>query len=185
MPYKKRKETGYPTVPKCVHRSGIIYGIQNKTDGKWFVGQTGRPVSYILREKRIAFASGQSSPLFDAMREYGPDKFFLYELQRDVPWESLDDAQNAWMDKLNSLDDGYNRKRAGSSGVVRRAASRMCAVTAYRKNGSLIRRFNTFDECDAFFNWNRGATGRYYDGPPERRTGIGKSKVTLYFPDPV
>lgn len=92
MPYKKRKETGYPTVPKCVNRSGIIYGIKNIVNGKWFVSQTGRPVSYILREKRIAFASGQSSPLFDAMREYGP---------------------------------------------------------------------------------------------PERRTGIGKSKVTLYFPDPV
>ena len=50
MPYKKMKETGYPTVPKCVNRSGIIYGIKNIVNGKWFVSQTGRPVSYILRE---------------------------------------------------------------------------------------------------------------------------------------
>ena len=188
MPYKKEKWVGIsPIVPKCVNRSGIIYGIKNIVNGKWFVGQTGRPVSYILWEKRAAFASGQSSPLFDAMREYGPDKFFLYELQRDVPWESLDDAQNAWMDKLNSLDDGYNRKRAGSSGVVRRAASRRGRVVAYREDGSLIGEFCSFKECDAWLNLGRGSTRYYYDRRDvrSRRTDIRKRNITLYFPDPV
>lgn len=99
------------------------------------------------------------------MREYGPDKFFLYELQRDVPWESLDDAQNAWMDKLNPLDDGYNRKRAGS----------------------LIGELCSFKECDAWLNLGRGSTRYYYDRRDvrSRRTDIRKRNITLYFPDPV
>lgn len=95
-------------------RSGI-YGLRNKTSGKWYIGQTKNTFSSRWSKyKRLACKS--QCKLYNALLKYGYNDFEKVVLENVPPEnELLNSREIFWSDYYNSIDDGYNTKLCGGS----------------------------------------------------------------------
>lgn len=91
-----------------------IYGYQNKTNNKWYVGQT---TLSIKERHRLHINSSKNSTdceynsLFHRkLREYGVDNFDLVILEEVSKKENLDEREIFWIAEKHSFvrDNGYN-----------------------------------------------------------------------------
>lgn len=99
---------------------GLIYGYRNKTNNKWYVGQTIMP----LEERHRLHISGAKNKgasdyncLFHKkIRQYGIDNFELVVLEDNLPKEILDTREKFWIKEKNSFvqnGKGYNLTTGG------------------------------------------------------------------------
>lgn len=98
-----------------IYKTGQIYLLTNKTNGKKYVGQSVRGAARI-REHLFAAEAGVEYPLYRAIRKYGWDDFevsFIWE----GPAEELDDQERKFIKEYDSLSpQGYNLTTGGNSG---------------------------------------------------------------------
>jgi len=92
---------------------GFVYKIQNTLNGKVYIGQTTRGIDDRWREHVRNSYRGKSSPLCDAIREFGPATFTVQELPHT---KSLRSGEYEWIRYYNSMDPrfGYNVAGSGS-----------------------------------------------------------------------
>ena len=97
---------------------GVIYQIFCTENKKCYIGQT-RQQNYNIRwyqHKHQAFIKkSEHSALYCAMRKYGLEKFEFIILLKDIENEKLNDVEEDYIKKFNSLTpNGYNLKEGGS-----------------------------------------------------------------------
>ena len=93
---------------------GYIYKIENKLNGKVYIGQTTKTV-----EKRFNQHKNNSNKdyfsqivLYKAFNKYGIENFECIELEK-VNNELLDEREKYWIEYYNSYFDGYNSTLGG------------------------------------------------------------------------
>jgi group I intron endonuclease len=87
---------------------GTIYILENKIDGKCYVGQTCR-----LFKTRFKQHQNSHSLIGVALREYSINNFKKILIE-DIPEEKLDDLEREYIQKYNSISpNGYNLDSGG------------------------------------------------------------------------
>lgn len=105
-----------PQEEKRIIVSGI-YGLRNKTTGKWYIGQS---VNIQNRwDSYSKFECWKQRKLYNALKKYGYDDFDKVILEECNPDpEIMSPKEDYWMDYYNSIDDGYNIRRAQNKGPM-------------------------------------------------------------------
>ena len=93
-----------------------VYRIVNKIDGKCYVGITKDVVKRFkqhIRENKQERSNGRK--LYQAMKEFGINNFYIEVL------EETDDEtkERVWIEKLNTVLDGYNHTEDGKGRVLK------------------------------------------------------------------
>jgi len=126
---------------------GYIYGIMNKLNGKWYVGQTTRPyqIRWLEHKERLQNREHHSYKLQDAFNEFGMDAFewhVLEEVEADAAVELaalLTSREQSWCAKKKGVKAGYNVLTPGKKYVSpeQKKKNREAACkTQYKKKSS-------------------------------------------------
>lgn len=93
----------------------IVYAINNRINGKVYIGQTICPVSKRWREHQLAAKKGHLFPLYKAMRKYGLNAFECIEVGNAENSEHLNDMEKAIIDLFDATNraKGYNLTTGG------------------------------------------------------------------------
>jgi group I intron endonuclease len=94
--------------------TGYIYCITNSINQKQYIGQTRFSLQERWRDhcKNAIDDTKSNRPLYRAMRKYGIDNFTITLLE-EVPIEELDQAEQRWIQNLNTYHNGYNATLGG------------------------------------------------------------------------
>ena len=94
---------------------GIVYLWTNKNTNKHYVGQTIHPDQRKANHIHEAFVRGSDYYFHRSLRKHGLDAFTYTVLEDDVERETLNERENFYIDKYNSLwPNGYNQCWANS-----------------------------------------------------------------------
>lgn len=101
---------------KRIRMIGYIYGIMNKLNGKWYVGQTTRPyqIRWLEHREHLQNREHHSYKLQRAFDECGIDAFewhVLEEVEEDPLVEAsvlLTRREQSWCAKKMGVKEGYN-----------------------------------------------------------------------------
>jgi group I intron endonuclease len=98
-------------------RTGFVYLITNKLNGKKYVGKTLRTVDYRwAQHKTTAFNGNSMFPIHAAIRKYGTDAFSVEVLESGLPEPQLSKREMELIDEHRShikFQMGYNKAAAG------------------------------------------------------------------------
>lgn len=148
-----------------------IYGLRNKINGKWYVGQSidiyDRWESYRILKCKL------QRKLYAALKKYGFDAFDKIVLEKCIAQKSiLDSREDHYIVLYDSIANGYNLKRGGSAGTLSRESKS-------RISKSLIGRFRGSES--PFYGKRRSqkvrdkiSKNRRGKGMGERNTNYGK-----------
>ena len=89
-----------------------IYKIQNKLNGKIYIGQSKH---IYQRWKQHKSCQKPNAILTIAFQKYGIDNF-SFEIIEECNQKDLDEKEKYWIKYYNSYEDGYNLTRGGASG---------------------------------------------------------------------
>ena len=97
-----------------MERVGLIYVATHKQSGRQYVGQTilkleQRKYCHIYAAKKKA-----SIDFHKALLELGADSFEWSVLEAEVPRKQLTEKEESWIQKLNTINTGFNRDRRGN-----------------------------------------------------------------------
>lgn len=94
---------------------GVIYVIENKINGKKYVGQTTQGIKRRLMGHRSEANRGSSNIVHRAIRKYGYCNFKTYQVDTAKSHRELNEKESLWINNLNSLTPyGYNMNKGGS-----------------------------------------------------------------------
>lgn len=125
-----------------LNRPGI-YQIINKVNGKVYIGQSIN-IRRRWSEHRKSARSGETYPIYNAIRKYGLDNFHFGVLEF-CSIDVLDDREQEWLDAtLAYTDSGYNVSPSASStkGLVR-LESRKPVYKVDRQTGQILKRYDS------------------------------------------
>ena len=97
-------------------RTRLIYIATNQVNLKSYVGQTLGKFDTRKRRHLYKADGGNDSHFHRALRKYGVDAFNWRVLEEGIVETRLDGREDLWIDFYDSLNNGYNMKRAGSRG---------------------------------------------------------------------
>lgn len=98
---------------------GCIYSITNKINGKKYIGQTNQPVNERFRQHIVRSKSNNcNSPLHIDMQKYDISNFILNVIEDNIPDDDLDKAEITYIEKYNTVKNGYNRRAGGKGGYA-------------------------------------------------------------------
>ena len=91
---------------------GFIYKIQNDINDKVYIGQTSLTVQHRFKEhcKKSRLEEMKTIPLYNAMRKYGENHFFVEEIEET---DDLFNREKYWIKFYNSYENGYNATLGG------------------------------------------------------------------------
>jgi len=112
--------TEKPSLPKKCKLIGI-YGLRNKVNGKWYVGQSWDMFSpqWTNRYKNLWCRSQHK--IYNAIKKYGYDSFEKISLEQcneNITQKFLDSKEVSWIRQLNSIANGYNIAGGGRGGKL-------------------------------------------------------------------
>lgn len=94
-----------------------IYGLKNKTNGKWYVGQSTRSIADRWSSYKNLKCDSQPK-LLNAIVKYGYDKFEKIILENCPAEQSiLDSREDYWIRFYDSVENGYNCRYGGANGT--------------------------------------------------------------------
>lgn len=96
----------------------LIYTITNTINGKMYVGQTTRTVEARMRDHKNAAMRGEDYPLYRDIRKYGWEAFSVQVIAYAETKEILDDLEEYYIKKFNTIETGYNQALGGSRNVM-------------------------------------------------------------------
>lgn len=109
-------ETLLPSERRREKDTAGIYGLRNKTTGKWYIGQ-----SWNIKSRLRSYKSSKcvcQPKIFRAIRKYGYEDFEVFTLET-MPCPSqiaLNRIEDKWINIHDSIKNGYNTREAGSRG---------------------------------------------------------------------
>lgn len=90
---------------------GIIYIITNKVNSKVYIGQTRKSLSERMRHHFSKYET--CVKLKEAIEQYGKENF-IYTVLELVPFSELNKREAFYIEKYNSIENGYNIKKGNS-----------------------------------------------------------------------
>lgn len=94
------------------NRKGIIYVHINKINGKAYVGQT-------IQTLQDRWGQGSlystCTHFYNAIQKYGWDNFEHKVLECGLNEDELNDKEKYWIEKYNSIQNGYNLREGGNN----------------------------------------------------------------------
>lgn len=104
---------------------GIIYKIENKVNGKVYIGQTRQPLCRRKGEHVYRFTHKVRDYLiYKAFTKYGLESFTWEVLETCKDYDQLNEAEVAWIAKFSSYHRGYNMT-PGGEGVTGSARAKI------------------------------------------------------------
>ena len=102
-----------------IYVMGYIYCITNKINGKKYVGKTTSTIEERFKEHISESKSDRSKnrPLYRALNKYGIDNFVL-SLLEECNSEDLSMREIFWIDKLQTVKNGYNATIGGDGKIL-------------------------------------------------------------------
>lgn len=98
---------------KNTGRMNSIYILENKINGKCYIGQTSHSFKQRFARHRSEANRNTITPFYNAIRKYGWDNFKQY-IFNGIPDELLDYFETELIRKLNTISpDGYNLDSGG------------------------------------------------------------------------
>ena len=96
---------------------GFIYKITNDINDKIYIGQTSGTLEERFKQhkKKINSEDRKTYPLYNAMRKYGVEHFFIVLLEET---DNLQEREQYWIKYFDSYHNGYNATHGGD-GCVR------------------------------------------------------------------
>lgn len=114
------------TQQSMAKKKNVIYKIENRIDGKVYIGQTKQRLKDRLAKHRYKLKRGSKLHLYSAMRKHGIDNFEVTIIDEfeSSDSEALDAAEIYWIDYYKSTDRafGYNYESGGSHGIIKDVA---------------------------------------------------------------
>lgn len=94
----------------------FIYAIKNDMNDKLYVGKTLFSLDKRFKEhvQDSRRSRCEKRPLYNAMRKYGTEHFWIEELEKCSAEESAS-REEAWIKELGTYEYGYNATRGGDS----------------------------------------------------------------------
>lgn len=93
---------------------GEIYMIKNKLNNQMYIGQTKYTASYRYKKHiAVALNTNRNLRLYNSMRKYGIENFELLVLEENVAEEDLDRLETYYIEKYDTLNNGYNNTKGG------------------------------------------------------------------------
>lgn len=134
-------------------QTGCIYIIKNLVTNKVYVGQT-RLKNPMIRWKdhfESAFLKKENYKLYKSMRKHGIENFQFQIIELNIPINVLDDKEKAYIQKYDSLNNGYNETVGGQDDAWH---SKLCKedvikIIQYIRDGNM-----TFVEIAHMFGVN-------------------------------
>jgi len=126
-----------------------IYGLRNKINGKWYVGQS---FDIIIRWYRAyeKLHCKKQRKLYNALLKYGYESFDKTILEECKPSiEILNNREDYWIKFYDSINNGYNIKEAGSRG-------KHSQETIEKIRIALIGKHPTEDTLQKMSAWQKG-----------------------------
>jgi len=115
---------------------GIIYKITNKINGKFYIGQTKRPLK--VRWKAHLYKSADySSHLYAAIQKYGPENFTVEQIAEAADQKELDFLESKYIQDTQAIVLGYNLTNGGEHPTWTEEGIRKTKKSRYSK--SLLR----------------------------------------------
>lgn len=104
-----------PVPTKDTTKIAGIYGLKNKTTGKWYIGQSFDIVSRWKNYEKLKCKKQRH--LYNALKKYGVEDFdkVLIEPCEAVGW-IMDYREMYWIKIMNTLISGYNLTEGGNGG---------------------------------------------------------------------
>ena len=96
-----------------------VYKVQNKTNGKCYIGMTSRAVlerwdEHVSRAK----CNKRNSRLYDALRKYGKDSFEVTILESTDSDDHVRELEKKYIQEFDSYNNGYNCNLGGQGILV-------------------------------------------------------------------
>ena len=101
-------------------RTGAIYIIKNTANSKVYVGQTTITVHerFMTHLKPSTEKRNLNRKLYNAIRKYGKDKFFVETLETNIPLNELDEKEIYYIALFDSFNNGYNSTPGGDGRII-------------------------------------------------------------------
>lgn len=91
----------------------FIYKITNTQNNKVYIGQTIRPIEQrFQRHINDALNNILDTHFARAIRKYGPESFYIEEIDTATTQEELNQKEQYWIRYYNSIQNGYNETDA-------------------------------------------------------------------------
>lgn len=92
---------------------GLIYKITNTLNNKCYIGKTIQKLKDRIHNHFSKWSNCKK--LKEAINTYGEKVFTVEVLQDNIPYSELDLLETFYIDKYNSIEEGYNIKRGNTN----------------------------------------------------------------------
>lgn len=119
-------------------KTGVIYIIRNTVNDKVYIGQTttNTHTRFMQHCKKSVLAT-RHYKLYNAIKKYGKDKFYIEELETNIPVELLNEKEISYVAKFNSFRNGYNSTTGGDGRTINNEYDEAKIVELYKRGKTL------------------------------------------------
>lgn len=119
-------------------KKGSLYIIRNTINDKVYVGQTTMSIQERFKShlKPSVQKQRRTYKLYNAMRKYGSDNFYIEMLKDNIPVEYLDKLEIEFIEKYDSYYNGYNSTKGGDGRVINKEYDEKDIIERYLKGES-------------------------------------------------
>lgn len=119
-------------------KTGIIYIIKNFVNTKVYIGQTTSDVQTRFKQHlKKSILSLRHYKIYNAIKKYGKDKFYIEVLEKNIPVEKLDEREIYYIELYNSFECGYNSSKGGDGRVINKSYDEQKIINSYLSGRSL------------------------------------------------
>lgn len=116
-------------------KTGIIYIIKNTVNKKVYIGQTTTTLrTRFCQHLKNSTLKTRHYKIYNAIKKYGKEKFYIECLERNIPIEELDEREIYYIEKYNSFEKGYNSTKGGDGRTINKEYDEEDICISY-KNG--------------------------------------------------
>ena len=120
-------------------RTGIIYVIKNKCNDKVYIGQTTQCVEDRFKQHlKPSQRKRARYKLYRAIDKYGSDNFYYEVLEKDVPYDKLDEREIYYIEKFDSFKNGYNSTHGGDTKSIYKIED-IEGIVAKLRSGGMVK----------------------------------------------
>lgn len=118
-----------------IAKTGLIYIIKNTINDKVYIGQTTTNIrTRFCQHCKKSTIKNRHYKIYNAIKKYGKDKFYIEELESNIPIEELDQKEIEYIEKYNSFKNGYNSTKGGDGRTINKSYDETLIIQMY-KNG--------------------------------------------------
>lgn len=132
----------------------IIYKVQNKINGKIYIGQTIHSLEYRKR-KHLEYArqNHKKNKFINAIRSYGIDNFIWEVIDTANTKDELNSKEKQYITDFDSIVSGYNMTEGGTGGDTYSNLSEKKKKRNRELKRSIAKKYNIMNEKNVYSCW--------------------------------